>query len=346
MAVCGSSWTRACAARAAAIAATSQDALAASVRVPGLYSLTIDEISPTLVDNDRYEPEQVMVVNVGGAVRDSDLGGLIHAWILPASSSGNANVASIKPPSSSDDADDDDTPEDQAPYEWSESEVSEAVLHRSRPLKLELVPTETEYQALQSFKFHANPGQRIYVRIDQGLKSFGGYILGRPRTELVTVPEYPKLLRFVADGSLLSMSGSKRISIVSRNMPGMRMDIGRVLPDQVQHLVSLNQGNYSHPQLPGDFSEEHIVERFELKRSFPKDDPAHAHYEGVDLAQYLKEGKRGVFLLHLSGYDEKAEKKKAAAAAKAKDAAGGGSTWRRLRATDDSDGGQRRQRCG
>ncbi|HTA64631.1 MAG TPA: MG2 domain-containing protein, partial [Xanthomonadaceae bacterium] len=294
--------------------------LRASVRVPGLYSLTIDEISPTLVDNDRYEPEQVMVVSVGGAVRDSDLGGLVHAWILPASSSGNANVASVKPPSRSGDADDDDTSDDQAPYEWSQSEVSEGVLHRSKPLKLEAVPTEAEYQALQSFKFHADPGQRIYVRIDQGLKSFGGYILGKPRTELFTVPEYPKLLRFVADGSLLSLDGSKRISVVSRNMPGMHLLVGRVLPDQLQHLVSLNQGNYSHPQLPEDFSEDHIVERFELKRSFPKDDPAHAHYEGVDLGQYLKEGRRGVFLLHLSGYDEKAEKKKAAADAKAKKA--------------------------
>ena len=66
------------------------------------------------------------------------------------------------------------------------------------------------------------------------------------------------------------------------------------------------------------FSEDHIVERFEQKQAFPKTDPGKAHYEGVDLGQYLKDGKRGVFLLHLSGYDPVAEKKKAAAAAKAK----------------------------
>jgi len=132
------------------------------------------------------------------------------------------------------------------------------------------------------------------------------------------VPEYPKLLRFVADGSLLSLSGSKRISVVSRNVTGMHLVVGRVLPDQLQHLVSLNQGNYSHPQLPSEFGEEHITERFEVKRGFAKGDPAHAHYEGVDLSDYLKDGKRGVFLLHLSTYDEKAEKKAAAEKAKAK----------------------------
>jgi len=262
------------------------------VRVPGLYSLTIDSVTPTLVDNEKYEPEQVLLVNVGGTVRDSELGGLIKAWVLPARKA--------------DDPQGDDAP----PYAWSTSQVSEAVLRQSQPLKLELVPTENDYEAVQSFKFHADPGQRIYVRVGKGLKSFGGYILGTDYADTVTVPDYPKLLRFMADGSLLSMSGSKRISVVSRNLPGLRVEVGRVLPDQLQHLVSFNQGTYQRPELSYDFSEDHIVEHFEQKRSFPKGDPAKAHYEGIDLGQYLKEGKRGVFLLHLSSYAAAAEKKK------------------------------------
>jgi hypothetical protein len=252
----------------------------ASVRVPGLYSLTVQDISPTLVDNDKYEPEQVMVVNLNGAVRDSDLASLVHAWVLPAHKPGVDNP-------------------DDSQYDWSTGEVGVDTLRKSQELPLEVVPTENDYQPLQSFKFHADPGQRIYVRIDKGLKSFGGYILGAPAVQVVTVPDYPKLLHFMADGSLLSLSGSKRISVVSRNMTGMRLEVGRVLPDQLQHLVSLNQGNYSHPQLIYGFGEEHIVDRYEVKRAFPTGDPAHAHYEGVDLGQYLQEGKRGVFLLAL-----------------------------------------------
>ena len=277
----------------------SQDKLATDVKVPGLYSLTIDEVTPTLVDNDKYEPEQVMVMTVSGTVRDSEIAGLTKAWILPRR---NPEV---------DQADDDE------PYPWDMSQVSEALLRKSQPLKLELVPTEGEYEAGQSFKYHAEPGQRIYVRVEKGLKSFGGYILGKPRVEVFTVPDYPKLLRFMADGSLLSLSGSKRVSVVSRNLPGMKVEVGRVLPDQLQHLVSLNEGTYSRPSLNYAFSEDHIVDRFEQKRSFPKGDPGKAHYEGIDLAQYLKDGKRGVFLLHLSSYDAAAEKKAADAASKA-----------------------------
>lgn len=269
-----------------------KDEINAQVRVPGLYSLAVSSIEPTLVDNEKYEPEQVLMVNVGGAVRDSDVAGLIKAWVLPARRPGVSQG------------------DDEAPYEWGLGEVGESTLRQSTPLKLEMVPTENDYAELQSFKFHADPGQRIYVRVEQGLKSFGGYILGKPYAAVVTVPNYPKLLRFMADGSLLSMSGSKRVSVVSRNLPGMKVEIGRVLPDQIQHLVSFNQGTYARPELSYDFSEDHIVERFEQKRSFPNGDPAKAHYEGVDLGQYLKEGKRGVFLLHLSSYNAAAEKKK------------------------------------
>lgn len=282
--------------------------LKTSVRVPGLYSLTVDEINPTLVDNDKYEPEQVMVINLSGAVRDSELAGLVHAWVLPQRKSGIA----------SDNSDGDQADQEEGSYAWSASEVGEATLRKSRQLPLEVVPTENDYQALQSFKFHANPGQRIYVRVEKGLKSFGGYVLGKPTADVVTVPDYPKLLRFMADGSLLSLSGSKRVSVVSRNMAGMRLQIGRVLPDQLQHLVSLNQGDYKHPELPYAFSEEHIVDRFEIKRAFPSGDPAHAHYEGVDLGQYLQSGKRGVFLLHLYDFDPAQAKKQAEQVAKAK----------------------------
>ncbi|NIE64346.1 MG2 domain-containing protein [Burkholderia sp. Ax-1719] len=285
--------------------AGTQEPLTSVVRVPGLYSLAVKSVSPTLVDNDRYEPEQVLVTEIGGAVRGADLNGLIKAWVLPKRREGV------------------DQKDDDPPYEWSNADVSESVLRHSQPLALELVPTENDYAELQSFKFHADPGQRVYVRIASGLKSFGGYILGQPSVQTFTVPDYPKLLHFMADGSLLSLSGSKRISVVSRNLPGMQLEIGRVLPDQLQHLVSFNQGSYKQPDLGYSFSEDHIVERFEQKRVFPKTGPGQAHYEGVDLGQYLKDGKRGVFLLHLSAYDPVAEKKKADKAAQAADQGSG-----------------------
>ncbi|HEY2068384.1 MAG TPA: alpha-2-macroglobulin [Rhizomicrobium sp.] len=265
--------------------AATKSPLGMNVRVPGLYSLSVSEVTPTLVDNDRYEPEQVLVLTTSDAVRGNDLAAVAQAWVLPKRKQGVKQKPS------------------EPPYEWGDSEVSDDVLHHSQPVKLEVVPTEKEFSDTQSFKYHAEPGQYVYVRFNVGLKSFGGYIAGRSRVQVFQVPDYPKLLHFMADGSLLSLAGDKRVSVVSRNLPGMKLEIGRVLPDQLQHLVSFNEGTYSKPTLSYSFSEDHIVERFNQTRAFPKGNPGDAHYEGVDLSDYLKDGKHGVFLLHLSSWD-------------------------------------------
>ncbi|NID16432.1 alpha-2-macroglobulin [Luteibacter yeojuensis] len=273
--------------------------LETSVRVPGLYSLTLDEVSATLVDNERFEPEQVVVMRFGGPVSDSDLAKKLQVWALPADDDKHGSVDTI----------------------------GEADLRTFAKLKPEIVPTENDWSETQSFRYHARPGQRIYVRVDKGMTSFGGYVMPRPRADLLTVPDYPKLLRFMADGSLLSLSGDHRVSVVSRNMPGMRVEVGRVLPDQLQHLVSMNAGTFAKPELYS-LTPDNIVDRFVSTTPFPDEGPGKAHYEGFDLGRYLASGKRGVFLLKLSGYDAKAaaeardRREKAAREAAAREAGG------------------------
>ncbi len=291
------------------------EALHTSVVVPGLYSLQIADMDATLVDNERFEPEQVLVMNLSGAVRADDLSTLVHAWVLPQHKLPAPQQAALRQNDQSENQDaaaDEQDAAAEEQYDWSPTEISQGVLRASQPLKLESVATEAEYAPLQSFKFRATPGQRLYVSVSPGIQAFGGYIMGKPRSQILTVPEYPKLLRFMGEGSLLSMNGSKRVSVVSRNVPGMRLDVGRVLPEQLQHLVSMNQADFGHPQLVHSFGEDRIVERFEVKREIPAGDPASAHYEGVDLSPYLAGGRRGVFLLHLSSFDPVAEKKAAA----------------------------------
>ncbi|NII55493.1 alpha-2-macroglobulin [Luteibacter sp. SG786] len=262
--------------------------LETSVRVPGLYSLKLDEVSATLVDNERFEPEQVVVMQFGGPVSDAELAKKLQVWALPMDDHKHYGVDAI----------------------------GDADLRDFTRLKPEIVPTENDWSETQSFRYHAQPGQRIYVRVDKGMTSFGGYVMPKARADLLTVPDYPKLLRFMADGSLLSLSGDHRVSVVSRNMPGMRIEVGRVLPDQLQHLVSLNSGTYTKPEMYS-FTPDHIVDRFVSKVSFPDEGPGKAHYEGFDLGKYLASGKRGVFLLKLAGFDPKAAEAARAAREKA-----------------------------
>ncbi|WP_018973277.1 MG2 domain-containing protein [Rudaea cellulosilytica] len=277
-------WTVAAGVRAARGGPATDKALSGTVAVPGLYSLQIDGVEATLVDNAKFEPEQVLVVNASQAVSERDVAKAVHAWLLPKY---NPKTPEVE--------------RGEAAYAWSQDEVGGEVLKAAQKLDLAPIPTEHDYAELASFKYRADPGRYIYVKVDKGLKSFGGYVLGNLVTNIVPVPEYPRMLRFMADGALLSLSGEKRVAVVARNMPGMQLEVGRVLPDQLQHLVSFNQGSYAKPQLYS-LNADQITERFVQKLPFGEGDPAKAHFEGVDLGKYFGSGanaKHGVFLLKL-----------------------------------------------
>lgn len=260
-------------------------AVEARVPVPGLYSLQVSGVEPTLVDNARFEPEQIALVSFSQSVSEIEAGRAIKAWLLP-----------VQHP------DPGKRFRDQ-PFDWSVAEVGEAVLAQSAPLPLAPIAAEQEHSELHSFKYEADVGRYVFVRVGRGLKSFGGYILGKHDTRVMQVPPYPQTMRFLGEGSLLSLSGEKRVAVVARNMPGMKFTISRVLPQQLQHLANFNNGTYQMPEL-GAMSPEQIAERFVEKVAFPALGPSKALYQSLDLAIYLgKPGRRGVFLLQLHAHD-------------------------------------------
>jgi len=276
------------------------DASDTQAAVPGLYSLGVNGMDAVLVDNAHFEPEQVLNFELSQAIGEKQAAKAVQAWLLPP----------YNP----------ETPEDQrgdTPYDWSgESNPPEKLLKASQKLDLDPVAGERDYNAMISFKYRADPGRYVYVRIAKGLESFGGYRLADTWQNVVRVPDYPKMLRFMADGALLSLGGDKRVAVVARNVPGMKLEIGRVLPEQIQHLVAFNRsGTFAKPEF-GELGPDNITERFEEKIPFDADDPTKPHYQGVDLGHYLGKDKRGVFLLKLTGYDKKQDPANAPAAAK------------------------------
>ncbi|MBK8068628.1 MAG: hypothetical protein IPK27_13665 [Rhodanobacteraceae bacterium] len=239
----------------------SETELSQKVDLPALYSVTVDDLSPTLVEDPGKDPIQVIVIGFNSAMKDTEVVAATRAWILPE-----------KNPKLKDD-------EQSIPYQWSEGEIDEALLKASAPLKLTADPAEREWLELHSFKYSAPVGRRIYVRVDKGLKSFGGFILGKPHAVALTVPEYPRLLSFVGEGALLSLRGERRVTVVARNMPkdppGDRPRGART----VYHLVQFNEGSYGRPEL-WTIGEDSLVERMEargaaLRRS--GEDPVRGH---------------------------------------------------------------------
>jgi uncharacterized protein YfaS (alpha-2-macroglobulin family) len=280
--------------------------LSGAVAVPGLYSLAVDGASAAVVTNERFEPEQVLIVNMAQLVHERELARNLAVWLLP-----------LQNP--------DQKKEDQtdAPYAWSDPrEVSAAVLNAATRLELTPVPAAQEHTQTHSFKFHADVGRTLCVQVDAKTRSFGGYLMRKDAQSLVAVPPYPPELRILSQGALLPMSGEKKVAVLVRDLPGLRIELARVQPAQLQHLVSQTQGNFSNPEFIGSFGADNMTDRFERKLPLPALQRGKPHYEAIDLADYLAkdaerngEPRRGLFLLKVQGYDPKADAKAAASKA-------------------------------
>ena len=281
--------------------------LTAGVRVPGLFSLAVTNLDALVVDDERAEPEQVLLLNLSAAAGEGDVTRVTHAWVLP----------KIRPAQGVTRA----AGSDQSPYDWySAREVTADVLSRAESLALNPIPAEREFVADHSFRYHADVGRYVFVQVEKELRSFGGYLLPATQRFIVRVPPFPPELKILSQGSLLALSGDRKVVALMRDLPGVQVDIGRVLPDQLQHLVSQSEGEFSSPNFVGGFGPDNLVERFE--RKIPLGALAHgqAHYEPIDLGPYLKgDGvdKRGLFLLTVQGYDPKVDARRKRAAARA-----------------------------
>lgn len=267
--------------------------LSAAARVPGLYSLQVQGVEPLVVSNERDEPEQVLQLNLSAATGDRDVALALKAWVLPV-----VRPAYAGWPAAGREGD---------PYQWwNVKEVTGDALARGEPLTLEPIAAEREYVESHSFRYHAEVGRFVYVEVAKNLKSFGGYRSPQVEHYVVRVPPFPPELKILSQGSLLSLSGERKLAVLVRDLPGLRIDVARLLPAQLQHLVSQADGNFANPSFFGGFGPDNVTERF--TRKVPLSHLAHgqAHYESVDLGEYLvKDGveKRGVFLVGVGSYD-------------------------------------------
>ncbi|MBV8633917.1 MAG: alpha-2-macroglobulin family protein, partial [Burkholderiaceae bacterium] len=258
-----------------------EQTLTQALAIPGLYSLDIVDLKQVIVTGDSGEPENILQVTTGMPVQEKEMGRVTSAWLLPEKK------------------DDSDEP-------WADpADVTPDVLKKAKHINLQTVPAERETTDTHTFKFTAEPGRFLFVRIAKGLKSAGGYELGATRDEIFRVKRSAPELAIMSKGSLLALSGDKKLPLVVRDLPGVRIELGRLLPQQLQHLVTQSQGDMTNPQFYSGITPDNLTERFEKKLPLSLK-PGKTHYETVDFGEYLKADaadRRGIFLLTVQGYD-------------------------------------------
>ena len=272
-----------------------RDALATNVDVPGLNSLKISDVALDIVRDERNEPDQVLLVTTSFSVLEKELPAKVHAWLLPMKHPDANLQKSFEERNAG------------TPFPWNASNLRPQVLRIDTQLPLTQIPGERDHYELHSLRYEAAPGRYVYVKVDAGLRSFGGYQLGESVERIIRVPEFPRELSIMHQGSLLSMSGEKTLSLFARNVRKIRVEVNRLLPRQLQHLVTQSNGNFATPMFSSwSFDAANVAERFVRVLELPPGPPGKAQYEAVDLGEFLDNDggdRRGIFLVRVQDWD-------------------------------------------
>jgi len=190
--------------------------------------------------------------------------------------------------------------ENKNPYNWSDdTQIGNDNLAKAQALPIAYVASDGGAETTHGFKFNAPVGRFLYLLVKDGVEGTGGYISGKPYTATIEVTPYRQALQFLGKGALLPLGGDRKVGFLVRDVGKVRVEVGRVLPNQLQHLAA-RMYDFSKPQLFG--LEDSIVERFIATRDYKGLQPGKPIYDSIDLGQYLQDqtqNRRGLFLVHI-----------------------------------------------
>ncbi|WP_373768181.1 alpha-2-macroglobulin [Glaesserella sp.] len=254
-----------------------ESALTADVAVPTKFSLSVDRNELSYVNTSNNTLDQLLGFSFNHPVKGTDIEKGLQLYLLPEQEAG-----------------------------WSVSKIGQADLDRAALLKTELIPTETAYAKQQNFRVNIPPQRCAYVMLDNQFSAQGGYQLKDRQGNLLCAYDYPKYVGFIGDGSLLALSGEKKLTVLSRNLDQIRVDVGRVQGEQLRHVANLNYGNFQKPELGrlkfddiADFTTQ-IIDVFNT-------DPRKSHYHSIPLDKLVSE--KGIFWVKVSAGDNNSRNK-------------------------------------
>ncbi len=267
---------------------TAQD-LSSNITIPGRYSLRFSSFGMILADNEKLEPEQVLIFNSNAPVTDSSLDKKIKAWVLPEFHPDEKKQASHN-----------------YPYGWNTDYVDQKILAASEPLALNLLPSDDSQQSLHSYQFKAPVGRYIYLEIAPGIMAVGGTQSAQTTVAVIRVKPYESSLKILGDGVILGLNGERKLGLVSRALDGVELEVGRLLPNQLHQLLAMTNGDFVVPSEYEGWQEDRVVERFSEIHPTLSNTPGKPVYDNLDLSGYFKadspgHSKLGVFLVRATG---------------------------------------------
>lgn len=259
-----------------------KDGKKSTQNIPGrLTAMKIQSVAMEVIRNQKYEPEQVILVSTSLDTRSEDVAEKLKIRLLPKNKPADGLDKEVKN------------------YPWSSaSEITSDIEKLVTDVPVTLIPSEQTFSKFHSFRISVPPETYAVVDIQDGLKSLGDFVLSDKSSSVVQIKPYPEEVSIMSEGSLLSLSGELKVPLMARNARQVQIAISRVIPDQVNHLLSQISYDIKRPYLPYDF-ENKTSEKFETMVPLSFETAQATQFFSFDLAGYLHKSNapKGIFLV-------------------------------------------------
>ena len=264
--------------------ASTSETAEAQLLVPDSGSfLKVSELRTDIVRSAEQQleqqPEQMLLLSFTDRLTRSELQNKLKLYVLPKNPRRNSNY-------------------------WAPGEVNSTVLQQASLLSFELMPTALEHDSAFSIKLDLPPGQHLFVSVPAGLQSVSNFSLANEYRAVVQAPAYPKEARIVGEGAMLTLSGEQKLQLLSRGVKGVRVKLHKLLPEQLNHLITQTGGDISQPYFHNyNFNQSNITSLQQYTYPVNNVAPRQASYQALALTPYLQQAGMGLFFIELSEFD-------------------------------------------
>ncbi len=265
------------------------------VLIPSIYSFfKVKSVDASIVNNAQDKAEQIITLNLSLKAKPDLVDKNISAYLLPEF---HPNDLFNKK----------DKDGNKLLYKWnSPSEITEKIFKDSKEITLNRIASGLTYSTGHNYRVDEPVNRYMLIKLKKGLVSYGDYILEKNYETIIKLPDYKKELKITGSGSILSISGDKKLSLVSRGLKQINCEISRVLPDEINHLVSQTGGNFQKPRFRNyQMNKDNISKLFEEKIVLNYKDAKTTQYSSLNFSKYLTGNQKGLFFLKIQDKDKK-----------------------------------------
>jgi len=274
------------------------------IAVPDLHSyFRIQSAALDVRRTENGEPQPYLNVTTQGYAKPAEFLPNLKALLLP---------PFVKPALKAGETEED------LPTGWTVDTATPEVIAKAQPitLKLDAPPQgeeKREWFSSFDFTFDALPDDRqVLVTVAKETPAVGGYKLATDYKAITDVPQGPAEIHLLGRwGGILALTGDRKISVKSRNLPALQYRLGRVPAAQINHLVSQTSGRFGQQNFDNyEFDETNIARFAEEIQPMNRVNSYQANYASLDLNPYLTaadaydaEPSRGLYFLRIQGWD-------------------------------------------